>query len=137
MRHTPKESKLKKVLPWLAAEKPDVFNAYQQTHGPHVERSMLRSRYVASFIGHQLGKALFIGLYLIEDSRPFSDEDWSVPANIEMKAFGMKGFPRESSRSSILWFDLALRISTPPGRASSWSAGHRPSGHGGAGRIGT
>lgn len=29
-RHTPKEPQLRKVLPWLAAEKPDVYNAYQQ-----------------------------------------------------------------------------------------------------------
>ncbi len=32
LRHRPPESELNKVIPWLAAEKPDVFNAYQQTH---------------------------------------------------------------------------------------------------------
>lgn len=32
-RHRPMEPELNKVLPWLAAEKPDVFNAYQQTQG--------------------------------------------------------------------------------------------------------
>jgi hypothetical protein len=29
LRHTPKESRLRKVLPWLAAGEPAVFNAYQ------------------------------------------------------------------------------------------------------------
>ena len=49
---------------------------------------MLGARYVASFIGHQPGKALFIGLYRIEGSSPLTDEKyWSVPAFIEMKAF--------------------------------------------------
>jgi hypothetical protein len=33
MRHRPSEPELNKVLPWLSAEKPDVFNAYQRTQG--------------------------------------------------------------------------------------------------------
>jgi hypothetical protein len=31
LRHRPLEPELNKVLPWLAAERLDVFNAYQQT----------------------------------------------------------------------------------------------------------
>ncbi len=31
MRHRPREPKLNRVMPWLAAEHPEVFNAYQQT----------------------------------------------------------------------------------------------------------
>ena len=31
LRHRPTEPELRKVLPWLAAERPDVYNAYQQT----------------------------------------------------------------------------------------------------------
>jgi hypothetical protein len=33
LRHRPNEPELRKVLPWLAAEKPATFNAYQQTPG--------------------------------------------------------------------------------------------------------
>ena len=32
-RHRPSAPELNKALPWFAAEKPDVFNAYQQTQG--------------------------------------------------------------------------------------------------------
>jgi hypothetical protein len=64
LRHRPHEPQLTKVLPWLAAEKPDLFNAYQQNQGPVVEKSMSRAAYVASFIGHGPGKALFIDLRL-------------------------------------------------------------------------
>ena len=132
MRHRPKEPGLNKVLPWLAAEKPEVFNAYQATQGPRVEKVMLRARYVASLIRHQPGKALFIGLYRIEGSRPLTYEQfWSVPAFIEMKAFGMKGFTAEDGRSSTLWFELALRdfyapwkgklvVGWPPPERSWW-----------------
>jgi hypothetical protein len=106
-RHRPSEPELNKVLPWLAAEKPDVFNAYQQTQSEKVEKAMGNADYVASFIGHEPGKALFIGLYSIGGTKALTHDDyWAVPAYIEMKAFGMKG--PEANRSSILWFDLSL-----------------------------
>src|SRR5687768_16910538 len=91
LRHRPSEPELNKVLPWLAAEKPDVFNAYQQTQGEKLERVMLTAGYVASFIARGAGKALFVGLYSVGGSRPLTrDEFWQVPAYIEMKAFGMR-----------------------------------------------
>jgi len=136
MRHRPYEPELRKVFPWLAAEKPDVFNAYQQTQSEKVENAMLGAKYIASFIGHQPGKALFIGLYSIGESRPLSYEQyWNIPAYIEMKAFGMKGFTGEG-RSSVLWFDLTLQefytswkgkliIEWPPPERSWWRRAHR------------
>ena len=87
MRHGPHEQKLRKVLPWLAAERPDVFNAYQQTQGEKIERAMLEAKCVASFIGNEPGKAVF-GLSRNE-------------------GFGMTGFAAKT-RASLLWFDLAL-----------------------------
>ncbi len=110
LRHRPFEPELNKVLPWLAAEKPEVFNAYQQTQGERLEKAMKGAHYVASFIGHEPGKALFVGLYSIQGSRPLTVEEfWKVPAYLEMKAFGIKGFTDEDGRSSVLWFDLALK----------------------------
>ena len=40
LRHRPREAELKEWLPWLAAEKPDVFNAYQQTQGEKLQKVM-------------------------------------------------------------------------------------------------
>jgi hypothetical protein len=106
LRHRPYEPELNKVLPWLAAEKPDVFNAYQQTQGQKLEnvmKAMSGVGYVASFIGHAPGKALFVGLYSIGASRPLTrDEYWKIPAYVEMKAFGMEGLTEKEGRSSIL-----------------------------------
>ena len=45
LRHVPRQPELKKVLPWLAAEKPEVFNAYQQTQGERVEKAMRGAGY--------------------------------------------------------------------------------------------
>ena len=131
LRHRPWEPQLNKVLPWLAAERPDVFNAYQQTQGERVERAMTRAGYVAAFIGLEPGKALFVGLYSVKGSKPITRKQfWQIPANVELKTFGMKGFTEESSRSSILWFDLTLTdfyaqwkgklIVRWPGKERSW-----------------
>ena len=104
LRHRPQQREIRKVLPWLAAERPDIYNAYQQQQSLSVEPAMVKPDFVASFIGHEAGKALFIGLYRRGQWRPLThNEYWRVPANIEMRAFGMLGPVRES----ILWFDLA------------------------------
>lgn len=106
LRHRPFEPELRRVLPWFAAEQPDTFNAYQQTQqNPRVEAAFLRARYIASFIGHQSRKAVFVGLYERGSSRPLTGDDfWSIPAYQTMRNFGIKGFTGE--RETVLWFDL-------------------------------
>jgi hypothetical protein len=107
-RHRPKEPKLRKVLPWLVNENHKVFNAYQQTQGPIVEKSMLRAKYVASFIGHEAGKALFVGLYEVNDHWSLSFEQyWKEPTLHELKTkYEMRGMTDKSATS--LWFDLVI-----------------------------
>src|SRR5262245_66311767 len=80
LRHRPWQPQLNKVLPWLAAEKPELFNAYQQTQGEKVEGAMARARHVAAFIGREPGKALFVGLYSVNASRRISRQhSWTLP----------------------------------------------------------
>jgi len=140
MRHCPPEPELSKVFPWLAAQKPEVFNAYQATHGAIVEKAMKGmsgAGYVASFIGSIPGKAIFVGLYEIKASRPMSQKQyWEVPAYIELKTFGMKGFTDEEGRDSVIWFDLVLVesfysewkgkliVGWPPPERSWWRRAH-------------
>ena len=99
-------------MPWLAAEKPDSFNAYQQTQNEKVERmmqSLVGTGFVASFIGHEPSKALFIGLYSVASSESLTYRQfWEVPAYVEMKAFGMKGWTHAQKRKRVLWFELVL-----------------------------
>jgi hypothetical protein len=99
---------LRKTLPWLAAEKPDLYNAYQQAQFPKVEQAFTRAKYIASFVGVDAGKALFAGLYAVKGWRPInSKEYWAIPANQELhQSFGMAGFGGD--RPTTLWFDLVL-----------------------------
>jgi hypothetical protein len=112
LRHRPKEPKLNKWLPWLAAEKPDVFNAYQQTQGERLQKVMqglTGAGYVASFIGRESGKALFVGLYSITASRPLTYEEyWAIPANVELQDYTQWYTSKADYPASLLWFDLEL-----------------------------
>jgi hypothetical protein len=79
---------------------------------------------------------LFVGVYSIGKARPLTySQYWEVPAYIEMKVFGMQGFTAKT-RSSILWFDLALMdfcaawkgkliIGWPPPERAWWRRAHR------------
>lgn len=111
-RHRPHEPELRKVLPWLAAERHDLFNAYQQTQREKCERmlqALVGTGFVASFIGHEPGKALFVGLYSIAGAKPLTYEKfWRVPAYVEMKSFGLKGWTHKEQKKTVLWFDLVL-----------------------------
>ncbi len=107
-RHRPKERKLREVLPWLVEENPAVFNAYQQTQNPRVEKAMMRAKYVASFIGHEAGKAVFVGLYKNknEGSKILSYRQLlKIPAHKELVTkYGL----RSENRPKIKWFNLVL-----------------------------
>ena len=129
-RHRPKEPKLRKILPWLVEEKPDIFNAYQQTQGPKVEKAMLQAKYVASFIGHKAGKAIFVGLFKNNGHKPLSyNQQWRTPALVELKTkYGTSGM--DDKDKSCLWFDLVCLdflagwkgklIVNWPGKELSW-----------------
>ena len=100
-------------------------------------KAMKGAAYVASFIGHEPGKALFIGLYSVGASKRLTRKEfWRIPAYIEMKAFGMKGFTEDDGRSSVLWFDLAptefyvswkgkLIVEWPRPERAWWRRAHR------------
>lgn len=104
MRHRPTERELRKVLPWLAAERHSIFNAYQQSHGPIVEKALSRARYLASFIGHEAGNAVFVGLYRVAGARTLTTRDfWNIPENTELRELGSRG-PKDRDHS--LWFEL-------------------------------
>ena len=137
LRHRPPETKLHRVLPWLAAEEPEVFNTYQQAQGGRLEKSLesLTGRgHVASFIGRESGRALFIGLYSIASAEPITSKVFlSKPAHWRLLALGQKDWCTEEyerKHPTFLWFDLVLTefyshwkgklVVGWPGLARSW-----------------
>lgn len=132
LRHTPKERKLRKELPRLAMERPDLYNAYQQTQTRRVEKMMKEAEYVASFIGHESDKAVFVGLYKRGKSHPLTKTAFcKVPENRQLCEFGARGWSEDEDRHFVLWFALELQdtfaqwkgklVIKWPGRAINWS----------------
>jgi hypothetical protein len=69
MCHRPTEKGLRQSLPTLAAECHGIYNPYQCQHAETVEMALSRPTHLASFIGHETGRALFVGLYAVAGFR--------------------------------------------------------------------
>jgi hypothetical protein len=70
-----------------------------------------RARYLAAFIGHEPGKAVFVGLYKVGATNPLTAKQvLAVPAYKELIKLGMRNFAQEGDQNSVLWFDLALTV---------------------------
>ncbi|WP_374469146.1 GIY-YIG nuclease family protein [Phenylobacterium sp.] len=128
-RHRPQEPALRRVFTWIAAERPDLLRAYQQTHWVRMESAMTRARTVVSCIGHAPKQALFTGVYAIESFRRITHaEFWAIPENQELRTYGMQGLAPGAPEP--LLFDLRLTdrlahwsgrlVLTWPGLERSW-----------------
>ena len=108
-RHRPREPSLNRMFPWLAAERPDLFDCYQSSHGANTESALSRARYLASFIRHKPGQALFIGFYAVKSFRSLTVEAClSRPLHRELMTLGLEGMKATAGRKSVLEFDLPL-----------------------------
>lgn len=106
LRHVPRERELRKVLPWLAVERPAVYNAYQQTQSPKAEKQMQRAKHVASFIGYGPAKALFVGLYEMRGVEMVPSA--SLHALHEQQELAKYGMKFDAQMTEQLLFDLEL-----------------------------
>jgi len=92
MRHRPTEPGFRKALRWLAADKLDLYNAYQSSHSETVERALGRATYLVSCIGHEPGKALFVGVYRVDGWRNMTGKRWAaVEPGKKLIQLGVRG----------------------------------------------
>ena len=130
MRHRPTERDLRHALRAFAAERPDLFDAYQSIHGPRVEEALRRAQHVVSFIGHEPGKALFVGIYRVEGWREISGPEWrALETSRVLMALGDRG--PDEDRNLLRLFNLVrtdalaswqgkLVVAWPPPERSWW-----------------
>ena len=89
-------------MPWVAAERPAVFNAYQQTQTPRVEKAMMKAKYVASFVARKSNRAMFVGLYRMNGGTTITRQEcMQKPESIELVALGMK-VPRALVKAHVV-----------------------------------
>lgn len=105
VRHVPVEKPLKRVLPWLVGERPDLFLAYQRIQWRTLEKAMTRGRYIASFVGQEPVTATFAGIYRIGAWQNLDHEGYrDFPGNAELESLGMTG--RTADAGDCLAFEL-------------------------------
>lgn len=66
--HTPKPPRLRMWLPYIAAERHDLFEAYQSVHSPGVEATLANRTHAASFVRLADGTQCLAGVYRIASS---------------------------------------------------------------------
>lgn len=105
VRHFPVERQLRRVLPWLVHERPDLWLAYQQIQWATLEKAMTRGKHIASFIGLEPGRATFAGIYRIGTWETLDFKGYmTFPGNAELEQLGMSS--REPEMDDCLAFDL-------------------------------
>ena len=126
IRHTAREPRLQRVLPWLVEERPDLFLAYQRIQWRSGERAMLKAGVLAGFLGLAPGEAVFAGLWRIGGHTELDQAGYrAFPGNAELMGYGMHS---DRSDEAIIAFDLepmdalsagagALTVGWSPGQA--------------------
>jgi hypothetical protein len=106
-RHRPNEPALNHLFEWIVAERPDLFDCYQSNHGQRTESALAKAQFLASFVRHSPGTALFVGMYKVGASRRLTVEEcMSRPLHRELMSLGMTGIKAVEGRDSVLEFDL-------------------------------
>lgn len=131
--HVSNRPRLDQILPWLADERPDLFDAFQNQHGPQAEAVLKRRRYLCSFVTSHGADYVFAGLYENRGSRFRTMEEFDAdPLRIELQrlcdedTFVERG--RQKREAGRLEFQLEpmtalvdligrLRVAKPSGRA--------------------
>lgn len=114
VRHAPVEKSLKRILPWLVVERPDLWLAYQRIQWQSLEKAMTQATYIASFVGQEAASATFAGLYQIAEYQVLDYAGYQAfPGNAELERLGMSG--RGEDMDDCMAFDLA-----PLGHYADW-----------------
>src|SRR5690242_6436371 len=88
-RHRPYEPELNRIFEWIAAERSDLYDCYQGTHGARVESALKRAKFLASFIRYGAGSALFVGLHEVRSFRTISTAECIArPKHQELMSLG-------------------------------------------------
>jgi len=68
MFHVSDKPLLNQALPRLAEEEPDLFDAFQNQHGPLVEATLIKRGHIASFVTSGIGDYVLAGVFTIAGS---------------------------------------------------------------------
>lgn len=107
VRHAPIGKDLRRVLPWLVAERPALWLAYQRIQWTSLEKAMTRAAHIVSFVGEEPATATFAGIYRIGGWEELDLAGYNAfPGNAELTALCMAG--RTADIGNCLAFELEM-----------------------------
>ncbi len=131
--HKTKLQPLRRMLPWIVHQRPDLFEAYQAVHSTPAERTLSRRKFCASFVPMDDNTMMLAGVFHIKSHDTLAcSQIYSDPRYLELEeSFGATdtGPTANLSRAATqVRFDLQpseslsdlkgrLIVPTPPGRA--------------------
>lgn len=87
--HTTSLQKLRRMLPYLAGERPDLFEAYNSVHSPQATATLINRPLAATFVHTGDRKLLFVGLGEVNSEECSVEEIYADPRFDELEyAFG-------------------------------------------------
>lgn len=108
MRHQPTEPRFAKALPGLRVTRPDLFSAYQEWQRPTLFKTKGIGT-IASFVADGSGRALFAGLWKLDDVIAAGQADWEADVrNHELFALGMDDWTRRPRANRARYRTSAL-----------------------------
>jgi hypothetical protein len=66
MFHVSDKQRLNSALARLAEEEPELFDAFQNQHGPNIEATLVKRSFIASFVTFGNGDYVFAGVFAID-----------------------------------------------------------------------
>ena len=89
-RHTSPSRALNALLPSFVVERPELFASYQSVQGPGSAKMLRSATHLAAFIGQDVGRATYAGLWRVGQGRPVTaSECLSDPRQAQLAALGM------------------------------------------------
>lgn len=115
--HVSDKPKLHKALPMLADQEPDLFEAFQNQHGPSVEATLRKRRFMATFVNIRANDYIYSGLFEVTGSRfqTMAELDADPRRRILQERYGDTVFAelgRQTGQAGRLVFSLAARAET-------------------------
>ena len=127
VRHRPKEPTLRRILPWLAAERHDLFNLYQSVQSGTAGRSMAKTPFLAVFIGLAPAQATFAGIYRVSGSRPLTAATFgALQGQDDLLALGMMDVDWNADEQRVLELERLTSLEAWIGKLTiDWPAPER------------
>lgn len=111
MLHVSDKPALHRALPFLAEEAPELFDAFQNQHGPRVEATLKARQFMASFVAETGGTFVFAGLFAITGQTYHSMAELDAdPRRQELQRrygdFSFVAYGTEKGQAGRVVFDL-------------------------------